>query len=248
MIQELPQTLGEQDTAITSNFTITLADCVESVGVGLVSTERALALVPSEFRLAGDGQPVTPLVVLAIKGNGIAVAGYKPQAGKLVQVGLVIAPPDGTGDVNTFLLWHYTSDARLARSLKRLGLDTQYIPSIGYDVSRDGNGGSTSISVPHPARPTLSLSGMVAAPGMPGAFVANWWARVERGLMKMQTSVPDGLIGEAQLTLTTGADTPLGRLIGGDSMTFAVLQRFNMFPHARTEVSIIFGDEETAQS
>ena len=81
---------------------------------------------------------------------------------------------------------------------------------------------------------------------MPNGFVANWWARHERGLLKVSTTVPEGLIGEAQLGLRTNADSELGRLIGGGSLGFAVLQRYNTFPYARTELSIVAHGKETA--
>ena len=85
------------------------------------------------------------------------------------------------------------------------------------------------------------MAGTFNAPDqpLPGSFVANWWARGVRGLLKASTSVPEGLIGEAQLGLRTNADSELGRLIGGSSLSFAVLQRFNTFPYTRTELSIV---------
>ena len=43
-------------------FGIDFGDCVESIGVTLVPTSAARTYVPSQFILAGEGQPVTPLV------------------------------------------------------------------------------------------------------------------------------------------------------------------------------------------
>jgi hypothetical protein len=52
-----------QPTSKASDFAVEFKDCVESIGVTLVPTVSARAYVPQSFVLAGEGQPVTPLVV-----------------------------------------------------------------------------------------------------------------------------------------------------------------------------------------
>ena len=42
---------------------VEFSDCVESIGVGLVSTTKAEALVPAPFIVVEAGPSVTPLVV-----------------------------------------------------------------------------------------------------------------------------------------------------------------------------------------
>lgn len=231
----------EQDKLIQPppHLTIELSDCVESVGIGLVSAERAQRLLPPGLKLLNDGQPVTPLVVLGAQCQGIAVTGAVPSAGAYVQIGLVIAPPDGTGEINIFMLWHFTTHLTLVRSLKSLGLDSQHVPNLGYDVTLGGKAGSTRITVPAPAQPALILAGSITEPNEPISFVGNWWAKTERGLLKMNSTVPAALVSEAQLTLTTRADSALGRLIGDDTLDFAALQRFNSFKQAHTAVSVL---------
>jgi hypothetical protein len=98
----------------SANFPVEFTDCVESIGVTLVSTALARAYVPAQFILVGEGQPVTPLVVRTASCRGISVTEHPPKAGEIVQVGLVIVPPDGTGDINNYTLWYYTGDAELA--------------------------------------------------------------------------------------------------------------------------------------
>ena len=39
----------------TADFSVDFTDCVESIGVTLVPTEKARAKVPSQFVLAGEG-------------------------------------------------------------------------------------------------------------------------------------------------------------------------------------------------
>ncbi|MDQ3250244.1 MAG: hypothetical protein M3Q45_13680, partial [Chloroflexota bacterium] len=135
-------------------------------------------------------------------------------------------------------LWHFTTHLLLSRHLHGVGLNTQHVPAIGYDVTVGGKAGSTSISVPTPALPALTLAGTITEPSQPISFVGNWWATADGGLLKMNSTVPEARVGEAQLMLTTRADSPLGQLIGGTTMGFAALQRFNTFVQAHTEVSL----------
>lgn len=221
-----------------AGFAVQFSDCVESIGVGLVSTEQARAFVPAEFHLVGEGGPVTPLVVRTARCGGIAVDGHRPRAGSIVQVGLVIDPPDFTGDINNYTLWYYTSDAKLAHHLTRIGIRAQHVPTIDYDYESSGDG-SLFVAVPRPGRPVLSLDGTVVESENPsGSFVANWWANVDGCRVKMKTNVPEIFIGEANLILTTAPNGPLGQLIGGGSTGFPVLQQFNTFADARMTVRV----------
>jgi hypothetical protein len=40
----------------------------------------------------------------------------------------VIVPPDFTGDINNYTLFYYTSDAKLAHHLTKLGVNIQHVP------------------------------------------------------------------------------------------------------------------------
>jgi hypothetical protein len=222
----------------------TLIDNQEAVGVGLVPTAQARALVPAPLRLPDDHAPVTPLVVLATTARRMTIADGPPAPGAYALVGLLIASPDGTGVFNTLLLWHYTSNRHLARGLRRVGIAAQYVPQLELAVAREGNRGAVSLQLAHPARPALELAGTFSAPDqpLPAGFVANWWSRQERRLIKAATSVPAGAISAAQLGLRTDAGNALGEVIGGSQLDFAVLQRFNTFADARTEVTIRASD------
>lgn len=221
------------------NLTIALTDGVENVGIGLVNTARAQQLLPPPFKLANNGEPVTPLVVLAARCQGIAVTGATPTPGTFVQVGLIVAPPDGTGEINIFMLWHYTTHLTLARALKNAGLNSQHVPSIEYDVTLGGKAGSARLTVPAPGQPPLLLAGAIREPNQSVTFNGNWWAKAGERLLKLNSLVPAATFSEAELTLTTRAANPLGHLIGGETLNFAILQRFNTFPQVRTEVSVL---------
>lgn len=227
--------------APSADLVVEFRDCVESIGITLVSSERARQLVPAGFQLAGEGQPVTPLVVRSARCGGIAVAGHEASAGAIVQIGVIIVPPDFSGDVNLYTLFYYTSDPALARQLARSGTPAQFIPTMDYIYERGGDGqpGSLFVAVPRPGRPQLWLDGsVIESPNAAGSFVANWWAHTGDGIVKMSTSVPEIFVGAANLTLMTPANGPLGHLIEGGSTGFPVLQQFNTFAAADMVVSV----------
>ena len=69
--------------------------------------------------------------------RNIAVAGQRPNIGSIAQIGLVIVPPDFTGDINNYTLWYYTSDAKLATQLREAGVNAQHVPTLDYDYDLD---------------------------------------------------------------------------------------------------------------
>ncbi len=218
------------------NFSVNFTNCVESIGVGLISTAAARQYVPAEFILAGEGQPVTPLVVRTARCN-IAVDGSSPRVGEIVQIGAVIVPPDFTGDINNYTFFYYTDDLRLALRLNLKGVNAQFVPTIIYSYE---NNNSLFVRVPLPGFPRLTVSGTVTPSPLPaGSFTANWWQKSTFGKVKMQTSVPVIKIGEANLTLETNPNGALGQIIGGDTLGFPIIQQFSIFNAAQMNVSTI---------
>ena len=119
-----------------------------------------------------------------------------------------------------------------------MGVGAQLAPTIDYDFDPDNN--SLFVLVPTPGSPRLALSGGVQPSPFPaGSFLASWWQQTEAGKVKMSTNVPVINIGGADLTLTTNVNGPPGRLIGGGSTGFPLLQQFNTFGGAHLEVSIV---------
>jgi hypothetical protein len=219
------------------NFPVEFTDCVESIGVTLVPTASARLYVPHQFILAGEGQPVTPLVVRTSQCSNIAVAGHEPMAGEIVQIGAVIVPPDFTGDINNYTIWYSTSNAKLATQLRKVGIDAELVPVIAYDYQSANN--SLSVRIPAPFDPAVVLSGSVLpSPNPAGSFTANWWQQTKTGIVKMSTSVPVINIGSANLTLTTEATDPLAQLLGGPSTGFPIIQQFNLFATANMQVNV----------
>ncbi|MFN8442812.1 MAG: hypothetical protein U0175_18695 [Caldilineaceae bacterium] len=230
---------AQSKVSLAQDFTVELTDGVESVGVGLVSSERAQRLLPAPFKLANNGEPVTPLVVLAARCQGMAVNSGEAIRGAFAQIGLMVLPPDSTGELNMFTLWHFTTHLTLVRSLQNMGLASQHVPEMGYSVTLGGKAGSTEITLPAPAQPPFSLAGKMSEPSQPVTFNGNWWAKAGNRLLKMNSVVPAATFSESQLTLTTRANNPLGQLIGGDTLNFAILQRFNIWETVHTTISLL---------
>jgi hypothetical protein len=230
-----PQSLHVPDQP--TGFAVDFTDCVESIGVTLVPTASARLYVPNQFVLAGEGQPVTPLVVRTARCSGIATAGHSPTPGEIVQIGAVIVPPDFTGDINNYTIWYYTSDLHLALRLLLAGVRAQYVPTIDYDYDTGAN--SLFVRVPLPGIQRLTLAGTVTPSPQPvGSFVANWWQAASGGSVKMSTNVPIINIGGADLLLTTNEHGPLGQLMGGSSRGFPIIQQFNTFGAAHMQVAL----------
>lgn len=219
-----------------TDFSVSFTHCIESIGVTLVPTANVEPLVPPEFILVGTGQPVTPLVVRTFRGS-ISLNAQSPVVGEIVQIGAVIVPPDGTGDINNYTLFYYTNNLRLALRLLLAGVNAQLVPTIEYHLDNDN---SFLVRVPLPGFPRFTLNGTVMPSPQPsGSFIANWWRQTSAGKVKMNTQVPVIAIGGANLILTTNPQSMLAGLMGGSSTGFPILQQFNSFASAQMNVSTI---------
>lgn len=216
-----------------TDFSVNFTDCVETIGVGLAPTANVQAFIPAEFILVGTGQPVTPLVIRTARCS-ISVSGQNFRTGEIVQIGPVIIPPDGTGDINNYTLFYYTDDFRLALRLNMAGVNAQFVPTIEYRMQNDN---SFFVRLPFPGVPRFSLNGIVMpSPNPAGSFTANWWQKTFRGSVRMQTQVPIIKIGGANLTLNTNPNGVLGRIIGSETLNFPVIQQFNTFTNGQMNV------------
>lgn len=222
-------------------FAVKFTGAVESISIDLVPTESARALVPAEFTLVGEGQPVTPIVVRAARCEGIAVDGHASGAGVIIQIGALIVPPDGTGDFNCYSSWYYTTDALLATDLRQIGVPVQHVQTMQFDYTPGADGGPSPfhVDVPRPAWPGLALDGTVVASQSPiGPVQINWWVGTRRGSVKMSILVPQIAVGGADLTLATDPRSLLGWLIGGGSTDFRAFEQFNTIPGFHMEVGV----------
>jgi hypothetical protein len=220
-----------------ADFDVSFADCVESIGVTLASTETVSAQVPHPFVPVGIGTPVTPLVVRTADCASISVDGKRGKPGRVVQIGAVIVPPDGTGDINNYTLRYYSDDRKLVEALGRAGLAVTKV-QIGYHFSDADAASSLDVTVTARRDSPLRLSGSVAPASEPaGSFLANWWVNTRRGALKLSTSVPEIAIGSAALVLEVQEHGALDELFGGTSVPFQLLEQFNVFAAAEMHVS-----------
>lgn len=226
---------------VSPSFSVEFSDCIETIGVGLVPTAAAQALVPPEFHVVGEGTPVTPLVVRTANCGGISIDGRPAKPGTIVQIGAVIVPPDFTGDINNYTFWYYTTNRELAQRLIRAGVRAQYVPEIelSYEASGPGVPSAFHVGVPLPGNPPFELDGFVVeSDALAGSFRANWWTKLGNRIVKMDTNVPEIYIGGGDLVLTTDPNNRLGQLIGGDTLGFPIIQQFNVFSSALMQVGV----------
>jgi hypothetical protein len=227
----------------TRSFSVDFTDCLEYVGQINVPYEEARALVPEEYTLLGDEESGAILSTRAVQCEGISVDGGEASPSILVQTGIGVESPDGTGFINTYLLWYTTNNRDLAKSLTVSGIPSHYVPHLEFIYTPDegGAGGAFHVENPHPAQPAYSIDGTLTEPSAsdPGVFfVANWWQAGNHGEVLMQTVFPSLRIGGGSATLSTRQNSTLRVLMGGESVPFTVLNLSARFDSAHMEVVV----------
>jgi hypothetical protein len=110
------------------------------------------------------------------------------------QIGVVLVPPDGSGDINNYTLSYTTNSLRLAVKLELAGLPVTLDPDLVYEITPDppGAAGELFSEVSPLASPSWFLSGVMGdpTPGPTFPFVANWWYKARQGRLKMSSSIP----------------------------------------------------------
>lgn len=208
--------------------------CSELASITTISVAQARTVVPASFTLGGDANGA-PFVVRVADCSAVSIGGSAPEAGTVAQLGVSVVSPDGTGDINNYTAWYYTTSARLALGLRLRGVPAQWVPRLSYEKV----GANLTIDVNHPGHPTFHVDAPIVEPG-PGTipFHANWWIQNGPFRTKMSTPIPAIQFGGATATLTTPRHGQLGRLLGSSTETFALLDSFNRFPTAPMTVSV----------
>jgi hypothetical protein len=220
-----------------ASFDVEFTDCSELASITTITVAKARTVVPATFTLAGDASGV-PFVVRVAHCHAVSIDGRAPEAGTVAQLGVSIVSPDGTGDINNYTAWYYTTSKRLAVKLQLLGVPAQWVPRLGYHlVPNSANTGTLGIHVAigHPA---FHLTAPVIEPAAAAAaFEANWWIQSGTHRTKMSTPIPALRFGTATTTMTTPSNGQLGRLLDGPTETFALLDSYNRFPDAHMTVA-----------
>ncbi|HJZ97513.1 MAG TPA: hypothetical protein VKE70_13480 [Candidatus Solibacter sp.] len=200
-------------------FTATLNNCTELIGFGPVPYAAARTLVPSSYTLVPFGPNTAGLVVRASLCDAVGVGGSAEKPAIVAQVGIAIASPDGTGDINNYTLLYSTNHEHLSEALNEAGLPAVFDRALAYEFTPSGSGqGEVYVAVSPVVQPAWFLSGTADPPPSGGApVVANWWSSGSRGVVKMATSIPSISYGAAGFSLHTSKNGLLGGLIGGNT-------------------------------
>jgi hypothetical protein len=197
------------------DFSVSFSNCREYVAFGPVSLAAAQALVPPAFTVSdiqGDGG----IVVRTSACDTLSVEGSAPKPGIVAHVGINIASPDGTGDINNYTLLYVTTSEALAERLRRSGLPAVHTPKLAAEDPAVLPGEVYIAVFGDPIQPYF-LNGTVDNPvGSPFPFLANWWYSGRFGKIRMSTNIPAIAFGTAGLVLHTSQSSPLGKLIGGN--------------------------------
>ncbi len=200
-------------------FSVDFTQCTEFAGVGPVDFARASILVQPAFTTLPVGATAA-IVVRATSCLSARVNGGDGVPTVISQIGIEIAPPDGTGDINNFTLLYVTDNPQLALAFRRLGLPVMLDPAIRYEFTYDSTGKSGELYVEADGEglPAYFLTGTEADPaGVGSDFKANWWYQGFAGVIKQATDFPSIAFGAANVSLHTSRESVLGKLIGGNT-------------------------------
>lgn len=230
----------EPGALLSGDLSVDFAGCTESAGIGFVPAANARPLVPARYVLAGDAANAV-IVVRTVHCAQTIVAGLGSPPGSLSQIGISLVGPDATADINNYTLWYTTTDPILAAALLAKGIRAELDPSLHITFQPSGTGGTLSVN-DHPLlAPAYRLVGPVVTPtAAPVSFTASWWQNGLGGTSQMRTVLPAIQFSTATTTLTTDPHSALGRLIGGSSLTFPLLDSYNSFASAHMVVSRSF--------
>ncbi len=219
------------------SFDVDFSGCTEMASLTPVPVANVRARVPAGYALANEANGVTFVVVRIASCAGVAIDQRPVGGGTVAQVGVNLVSPDGTGDINNYTLWYYTTSQPLFVRLRALGVDeAQWVPGIDYRYASTGPG-TGRLDVTVPGRPAFTIGGPVTEPVGPVPFVANWWGDSPRGRIRMNTTIPAIDFGGATMTLRTGARSELAEVLGATTATFPIFDSYNRFAAAHMVVA-----------
>jgi hypothetical protein len=234
-----PDPSAEAAQADHVGSSVDFAGCREVANVGNAPTANIRPLVPAEFTLAGDAT-TTPFVVRTVHCDSVSVDGKQAKESNVVQIGAVILPPDGDGDINNYTLFYDASDSQLAVALAHLGVPAKVVPQLEESlvVNPDGSG-QYHFAVPAPFQPPLTFDGPVGAPFATIPFTANWWFSSDQGTVKMASSFPQLDFAGNEVVLTVPEGSVLAEILGTTTVSdWPNLALFDHFPTAHMDVTV----------
>jgi hypothetical protein len=225
--------VASQTSAVSNkDFDVDFTNCAEFAGIGVVPAANARPRVPAHYTLAGDTNNAVIVIRVADCASSV-VDGKSLGATRTAQIGITLAGEDTTAHINNYTLAYSTNQARLHARFQGAGLDADL--SNDLDFALVSGALNTASSSPH--TPTFVGQGSAAVPtASPTQFIASWWGDGNHGVFRSRTVFPAIRFGGSTMTLTTPAGSALATLIGGTSLTFAVLDSYNTFPSSHMEV------------
>jgi hypothetical protein len=239
--QELVAT-GFEERGNFNRAHVQFDDCTEFAGLTAVPLGNVRHRVPSQYRLAGEGDGIGIVVFRTASCSAVSVDGGHRRPAIVAQVGITVVAPLGAGDINSYTLYFATDSPQLFARLRRAGVDVLPAPGLDYDYSMDSSGtrGTLFIDVPRPRLAMYELSGSVfePVPGDPGfPFIANWWQTARHGDVVMETTIPNIRFGDAYgVVVTTDPGSELESILGGTSARFPILAVRGVFASATMNV------------
>ena len=236
-VQVEPDVEVAREAVRLHEFDVDFRACTEFAGIGLVPRANAAPFVPAGYTLAGDASNAI-IVVRVSRCQSATIDGKSTGELKVAQVGITLAGPDTTADINNYTVYFASDEQKLLTPLKKVGIDGEKIKDIGFTFASNG---ALSINVdPKHDADYRVLGTAVAASAAPTVFTASWWHdKSNSQQVRMRTVFPAIRFGTSSMTLTTPAGSELASLIGGTSLTFPVLDSYNAFPNAHMEVDTL---------
>lgn len=224
---------GEQQSALSNkDFDVDFSDCAEFAGIGFVPAASARPLVPASLALAGDAQNAV-LVVRVASCQDAIVDGKSVGPTITSQLGISIAGGDPSSDINNYTIAYATNQARLHARYQAAGLTADKSNDLALSLLAGALRASSSSS----HTPPFEVSGTSAIPtSAPTTFTASWWSDGNHGVVRSRTAFPNIRFGGSTTTLTTPVGSTLAELLGGTTLTFALLDSYNTFASAHLEV------------
>jgi hypothetical protein len=225
--------VGHETAAISNkDFDVQFTDCTVFAGLARVSMVRARALVPAAYTLFDDGGSAR-MVVRVAKCASTVVDGHQKGTTVVSHIGIGLVGPDTTVSLNNYTLWYATDNALLHARLTAAGVPADKSNAVDLTYT----GGVLTVTSGSSHTPSFVVTGPAAlGTGAPVPTSASWWDDGSRGAIRSRTVLPVIQFGTATTVLTTPAGSELADLIGGTTLTFPVLDSYNLFPSGTMEV------------
>jgi hypothetical protein len=231
--EDLASVTGVEQSCSKKAFDVQFSNCNVFAGLANVPAANARALVPAEYTLAGTAQNAT-IVVRVVHCDNVVVDGKDRGSTIISHIGIGLVGPDTSVNLNNYTLWYATDNAQLHAKLTAIGLNADKSNALSIGLSTSG---ALTVLSSSSHTPSFQVRGTATLPtAAPVPTSATWWENGNHGAVSSKTVLPVIQFGTAHTVLTTPANSALAALIGGTSLTFSVLDSYNLFPTGTMEV------------